>query len=102
AFNPDGSQRWVHTETGMFFGPIAGPAGAPVVFGGRIDFGEPGFVKAIDAGTGALLWTVPLPSEAGLDQIPETRARFSPDGGRAYIGTTIPGQPSGQEYCYLF
>jgi outer membrane protein assembly factor BamB len=101
AFNPSGSARWVHTETGMFDGPIAGPAGAPVIFGGRIDFGQPGFVKAIDAGTGALLWTVPLPSEAGLNQIPSTRARFGPAGRRAYIGTEFLGQASGQEYSYL-
>src|SRR6478736_2686742 len=50
---------------------------------------------------GVLRWKVVLPAENGLNIIPESRARFTPDGQTAFIGTSIPGQTS-DGYSYLY
>lgn len=102
AIRPDQSERWVHSEPVIFFGPIASPANDVVLAGGRITYGAPGFVKALAADNGGLLWTIDFPSEGGLSMIPFSRPTFSPDGRRAYVSTTLPGQPAGEEYCYLY
>jgi hypothetical protein len=102
AVNPDASERWVYTESEIHFGPVASPAGDVVLAGGRVTYGAPGFIKALDTADGSLLWRVDLPSEEGLSMVPFSRPSFSPDGRRAYITTCLPGQPDGSEYCYLY
>jgi outer membrane protein assembly factor BamB len=99
---PNATERWVYTDPGILFAPIASPTNDVILVGGRITYGAPGFVKAVSADTGALLWTIDLPAEGGFNMIPFSRPTFAADGRRATITTTLPGQPSGEEYCYLY
>ncbi|MEK6700702.1 MAG: PQQ-binding-like beta-propeller repeat protein [Planctomycetota bacterium] len=95
AVNQSGSNRWIHSTSFIFNEPVASPTNNVVVAPGRITFGEPGFVKGLNVATGGLLWTIPLPDEAGVRMIPFSRPWFSPDGRRAYITTTLPGSSAG-------
>ncbi len=99
AVNPDGSNRWTHSTAYIFDAPVVSPSNAVVVVGGRITYGQPGFVKGLDASTGNLLWTIDLPDEAGVHMVPFSRPWFSPDSRRAYITTTLPGSNAG---AYLY
>jgi outer membrane protein assembly factor BamB len=95
AVNPDSSNRWTHSTAYIFDAPVVDPTNNVVVAGGRITFGQPGFVKGLDAANGQLLWTIELPDEAGVHMIPFSRPWFTADGRRAYITTTLPGSSAG-------
>ncbi|MBI5864455.1 MAG: PQQ-binding-like beta-propeller repeat protein [Planctomycetes bacterium] len=96
AVNPDGSNRWTHSTSYVFSDAImVDPTNNVVVAGGRITYGQPGFVKGLDAANGQPLWTIDLPDEAGVHMIPFSRPWFTADGRRAYITTTLPGSTAG-------
>ncbi|HET7206185.1 MAG TPA: PQQ-binding-like beta-propeller repeat protein [Terriglobales bacterium] len=101
AINPDGSVRWKYTDTEMLFNPAVSPVNNVVFLGGATN-GQPGFFAAVST-QGSLLWKVRLPIENGLnvDPDPFPRARFTPDGQTAYMGTSIAGQIS-NGYSYLY
>jgi len=101
AINPDGSVKWKHTDSGIMFAPVVSPLNNLVLLGGILDFGRPGFFEAVST-TGSPLWRVNLPSENGGHVWPISRARFAPDGRTAYLGTSIPGEPSQDAYSYLY
>jgi hypothetical protein len=101
AINPDSSVRWQYTDPDSLMIPIVSPLNDLVFLGGAND-GQPGFFEAVST-TGSLLWKIPLPIENGfnVDPDPFARARFTPDGQTAYIGTSIAGQSS-NGYSYLY
>jgi len=99
AINPDGSTLWKYTDTETLFAPIVSPLNDVVFMGGATD-GQPGFFEAVST-AGVLLWKSRLPVENGVNIVPMSRARFTPDGLTAYIGTSIPGQIS-NGYSYLY
>jgi hypothetical protein len=100
AINPDSAVRWQYTDTGILFSHMVSPLNDLLFVGGVINYGQPGFFEGIST-AGKLLWKVVLPIENGLNIVPMSRARFTPDGQTAYIGTSIPGQPS-NGYSYLY
>ena len=95
AVNQNGLNRWIHSTSFAFDAPVASPTNNAVVVGGRITFGQPGFVKGLDVASGGLLWTINLPDESGVHMVPFSRPWFSADGRRAYITTTLPGSTAG-------
>lgn len=101
AINPDSSVRWQYTDTEPLMLPIVSPLNDLIFLGGATN-GQPGFFEAVST-KGSLLWKIPLPIENGLnvDPDPFARARFTPDGQTAYIGTSIAGQTS-NGYSYLY
>lgn len=100
AVNPDSSVRWQYVDSGILFEPAVSPLNDLIFVGGELDFGQAGFFAAVST-SGVLLWKVTLPIENGLDIIPMSRARFTPDGQTVYIGTSIAGQAA-DGYCYLY
>jgi outer membrane protein assembly factor BamB len=101
AINPDSSMRWQYTDPEPLMLPIVSPLNDLIFVSGATN-GQPGFFEAVST-TGSLLWKIPLPVESGfnVDPDPFARARFTPDGQTAYIGTSIAGQPS-NGYSYLY
>jgi len=100
SFNPGSSIRWQYVDSGILFAPIVSPNNDLIFVGGVVTFGQPGFFEAIST-SGVALWKLVLPVENGLNIVPISRARFTPDGQTAYIGTSIPGQTSnGHSYLY--
>jgi len=101
AINPDSSVRWQYTDSESLMIPIVSPRNDLIFLGGATN-GLPGFFEAVST-KGSLLWKIPLPIENGLDIDPDpfARARFTPDGLTAYIGTSIAGQTS-NGYSYLY
>jgi len=101
AINPDSSIRWQYTDPEPLMIPIVSPLNDLIFVGGATN-GQPGFFEGVST-KGALLWKIPLPIENGLDVDPGpfARARFTPDGKTAYIGTSIAGQTS-NAYSYLY
>lgn len=99
AVNPDGSIKWVYSSANVLDTPVVSPDNQTVVVGGRITYGQPGFIRGLNATTGALLWTINLPDESGVNMVPFSRPWFSRDSRRAYITTTLPGS-SAPGYLY--
>ncbi len=101
AVNPDGTERWRYTDSGILFGPAVSPNNELIFLGGRVTYGQPGFFVGFNT-AGALLWRISLPSEGGHHILPNSRARFTNDGQTVYIGTDLSGEESGNEHCYLY
>jgi outer membrane protein assembly factor BamB len=101
AVNPDGTERWRYTDSGILFGPAVSPNNELIFLGGRVTYGQPGFFVGFNT-AGALLWRISLPSEGGSHILPNSRARFTSDGQTVYIGTDLSGQESGNEHCYFY
>lgn len=91
AVNPDGSTKWINSSANVLDTPVVSPDNHTVVVGGRVTYGQPGFVRGLNAATGALLWTINLPDESGVNMVPFSRPWFSQNSRRAYITTTLPG-----------
>jgi IPT/TIG domain/PQQ-like domain len=91
ALSPKLVQLWKYTDSGILQDPIASPLGTLVFVAGQPNYGQPGFFSAVGARRGRLLWKVSLPLENGLPIYPFSRARFSPDGTKAYISAIISG-----------
>lgn len=100
SFNPGSSLRWQYTDSGILFAPIASPLNDLIFVGGIVNYGQPGFFAAVST-SGVLLWKLALPVENGLNVVPMSRARFTPDGQTAYIGMSVPGQTA-DPYSYLY
>jgi hypothetical protein len=104
AINPNGTQKWHHVDPWILFSPIMSPLGDVLIMGGRFNYGQPGFIKAVDAG-GTPLWRIDLPTEpsgpnGAWDVVPQGRPRFSKDGGVAYVMATGPTLPVSTGYLY--
>jgi IPT/TIG domain/PQQ-like domain len=98
--NPDSTVRWQYTDPEILLAPIVSPLN-DVVFAGGGNYGQSGFFEAIST-AGSPLWKLKLPlAPNGLNIVPMSRARFTPDGQTVYIGTSIPGQIS-DGYSYLY
>ncbi len=88
-----GDEMWEFFDGGILHGPILSPNAELLLAGGAPGFGQAGFFRAFSP-AGTLLWQVDLPSEDGGHLVPNSRARFSLDGSRAYLAAT---NPSGKE-----
>jgi hypothetical protein len=102
ALNSNGQVKWSVSDGSIVDQPIVNHAGTLVVAGGRPNFGEPGFVRAYAATTGAIRWTVPLESVNVGYQILFARPRFSNDDRTVYIGTAVLGGSATDELSYLY
>ncbi|MBI1748272.1 MAG: PQQ-binding-like beta-propeller repeat protein [Acidobacteria bacterium] len=101
AIHPNGAERWRYTDSGILSSPVVSPNNDLIFLGGIVTYGQPGLFAGVST-AGALLWRILLPIEDGRNVVPSSRARFSGDAQMVYIGTSIPGQESGNEYCYLY
>jgi outer membrane protein assembly factor BamB len=103
AVRPDGTERWRVTDTSsiMLQGPIASPTDELLAMGGRIAFGQPGWIRGFSTADGQELFRVDLPSENGFSVVPDSRAQFTEDGATAYFSCNLAiSGPT--EYCYLY
>jgi outer membrane protein assembly factor BamB len=102
AVNPDGTELWHYTDSGILLGPAVSPNNDVIFLAGLLA-GQPGFFAGLNT-AGALLWRIALPSESGRNILSYSRARFANDGQTVYIGTAISGQEHGNEttHCYLY
>ena len=97
---PAGQSRWRFFDGSIIDHPAVSPDGTVVVAGVRPNFGQPGSVRAWNAGTGTVAWQIDLPNENGGNQILYTQPRFSADSKTAYFGTAILG--GGGELSFLY
>jgi outer membrane protein assembly factor BamB len=104
AVKPTGASKWLAPFDGSIVdNPQVSPANDIVVAGDRPNFGEPGSVRAYSAADGSPKWQLDLPSENGSYQMADTAFRFAADGRTAYVGTSLPGNPSApDQYSYLY
>ena len=87
ALNPNGSQRWHTTVNGYVDAPVVDPQNTQLLMGSADTLDHPGFILCASAQDGSERWRLILPMEDGFNQFPNTRARFTADGGTAYINT---------------
>lgn len=87
ALNPNGTQRWHLTLADYVGGPVVDPQNTQLLLGSATTLNFPGYIIAASAQDGHELWRVNLPAEAGFNQTPDTRARFTADGSTAYLIT---------------
>lgn len=100
AINSNGTVQWQYSDGYIMFTPVVSPINDMLLVGGVVTYGQPGFFDAVST-NGTSLWKEILPIENGLNIVPMSRARFTPDGQTAYVGTSIAGQ-SGIGYSYLY
>jgi hypothetical protein len=101
ALNPNGSQKWQFTGSGILGDPTVNTQNSVLTTGGY-DIGVPGFVHGIGANNGQLLWTITLPEENGGFVRPHARPKFSRDGSTVYVGMSLASSTSSDEYSYLY
>ena len=106
ALNPNGSLKWQHTSSDIFFDPVASPTNSMIFTGGRVTYGEPGFFMGFSRG-GAPLWRVNLPDEPGFGEygqlVPTSWPVFSADAGTAYAVTDVTGDGGAEDrYAFLY
>jgi hypothetical protein len=105
AVRPSGSVEWTYTEpTGSLYeAAVESPDGRVVISSGSVGdtTNFSGHIRALSGG-GQSLWSVYLPREdaGGTPIVPRTRAFYSPDSRRAYVGTS-GSQAAGAEYAYV-
>ena len=105
AVRPDGTVQWTYTDPSgsLYEAAVESPDGRVVISSGSIGdtLTFSGHVRAV-SGAGQNLWSVYLPREGGgaVPIVPRTRAFYSGDSRRAYVGTS-GSQTAGEEYAYL-
>jgi hypothetical protein len=98
ALNTNGTQRWHLTLADYVNGPIVDPLNTELLLGSAQTLDHAGYILSQSALDGHQLWRVDLPLEDptvwnpalgmfGFNQFPTTRARFTPDGLKAYMMT---------------
>ena len=93
AVNSAGDGRWTFFDETIVDQPRVTPNGALVAAGDRPNFGEPGTFRGWNAVTGALEFTIQLPTGDDGYQIVYTPPGFSPDSSTAYFGTATFYRP---------
>jgi outer membrane protein assembly factor BamB len=106
AINPDRSVKWRYVEpNNILFHPIASPDNRLILMGGRVDYGQPGFIRAVDT-AGSPLWRLDLPDVRAFapygQVVPSSRARFAPNGQTAYLAADILGDSRPNEYAFFY
>jgi hypothetical protein len=95
--------RWQFNDGSSIGSPVVSPTNTNLFAGVQPANGVPGEARAFNPSTGAVLWTYNLGSENGFNIVLDSRARYTPDGRTAYVGSSIPGQSSnGYSYLYAF
>jgi len=84
---PSGTQKWHVTMRDTGDNAIVDPQNTQLVLGSANTLDKAGYIKSASTQDGHELWRVILPKEAGFNQFPDSRARFSPDGTTAYVIT---------------
>jgi hypothetical protein len=102
AVNPNGSQRWSVITSEIMEDPIVNPANSMIVMGGIPTYGMSGFFKSVSTSSHNELWRVTLQPENGGNLVPDSRARFAPDGQTVYITAQILGGDESNQYGYIY
>lgn len=97
-----GAKLSTYFDGSILDSPVVSPDNSVVALTGQPTYGEPGFMKGVSPSDGRLLWRVDLGRENGGFVLPDTRARFSPNGKAAYFGTSLPGGDPSNEYSYVY
>jgi hypothetical protein len=108
ALNPSGTVKWRSTIDGITFAPRVNKQNTVVFMGGRMTYGQPGFVRAVTT-AGQQLFQIALPDEPGFEPygqlVPTSRPVFAPDGNTAYVVADVAGDgnvPLADTYAYLY
>jgi len=92
AIRPDGSIQWTSTADGAIRMIAVRQDVGCLVYSGADNFGVPDFVRGLDTGTGAVLWTTTLASANGYNEgVWTQRAPTSADGSVVYFTTRFSG-----------
>jgi outer membrane protein assembly factor BamB len=106
SLEPTPAVRWISPSLlpqGPVSGPIVDPTNTIVLMGGQETFGAPGLIQAFGVPSGQQLFEIPIPLEPdGTCAVPYTRARFTPDGRRAYIAAVQLCQTPQQYHSWLY
>lgn len=98
----NGTQIWHVTMKDTGDGPIVDPQNTQIVLGSATTLNKPGYIKSASAQDGHELWRVTLPAEDGFNQMPDSRARFSPDGATAYVMTATATGDNNTSRSFLY
>ena len=93
--------RWQFNDGSSIGSPVISPTNTTLFAGVQPQNGVPGEARVFNPSTGAVLWTYNLGSENGFNIVLDSRARYTPDGTTAYVGSSIAGQ-SVNAYSYLY
>jgi outer membrane protein assembly factor BamB len=103
AVRPNGTVEWTYTDPAgsLYEAAVESPDGRVVISAGSIGdtLTFSGHVRAV-SGAGQNLWSHFLAREGANPIVPRTRAFYSADSRRAYLGTS-GSQTLGEEYAYL-
>jgi len=81
---------------------IVDPQNTQLVLGSANTLNKAGYIKSASTQDGHELWRVALPKEAGFNQFPDSRARFSPDGTTAYVITATATGDNNTSRSFLY
>jgi hypothetical protein len=102
ALNPDGTQRWHRTLVDYVDGPIVDPTSTQIVLRGSTTGDQAGFVLSTSAADGSELWRVVFPTENGLNQFIDSRARLRGDGQVAYLVTATASGDNATSRSFVY
>ena len=108
SLDPGGTERWSVTGAMLGWPNFLGvsPDNSVLFDGGRMNFGEPGWLRGYDAGDGALLWDVSLPEErVGAtwgDLVVSGEPTFAADSSRVYAPVEVLALNNSNPYSYLY
>lgn len=105
---PDGTERWAVTGPQLGWPNFLGvsPDSSVLCDGGRMNFGEPGWIRGYGADNGDLLWEVTLPEEdmggAIGDLVVSGEPSFPADSSRVYSPVEALVFDTPNPYSYLY
>jgi hypothetical protein len=99
---PTGTQQWHVTMRDSGDNAIVDPQNSQLVLGSANTLNKAGYIKSASTEDGHELWRVILPPEAGFNQFPDSRARFSPDGSTAYVMTATATGDNNTSRSFLY
>src|ERR1044072_8234345 len=99
---PTGTQKWHVTMRDSGDNAIVDPQNTQLVLGSANTLNKAGYIKSTSTQDGHELWRVALPKEAGFNQFPDSRARFSPDGSTAYLITATATGNNNTSRSFLY
>jgi outer membrane protein assembly factor BamB len=106
SLDPTPAVRWI-SDSLLAQGPVPGPIVSPtnnvVVIGGQETYGRPGLIQGFSPVDGTLLFQIQIPKEPdGTCAVPYARARFTPNGDRAYIPAAQLCEVPHQYHSWLY
>ncbi|MHC5113165.1 MAG: outer membrane protein assembly factor BamB family protein [Planctomycetota bacterium] len=100
------SLRWIDRHFEVLGWPTVTHDGASVIVDGVPTYGQPGFIRAYDAASGAVQWQIDLPGTPypGFRVLGTHHARVTPDSSTAYVSTlTVENEsPFTDPHAFLY